>query len=532
MPFVKKFIRRGKHVNGDKAPEKSRSIPSNPTASPQSTKNAGPYPLILLIAVASIALLHKLSSGSLPPFDDTTYALVSKTILKSGDWITMRWLDIPYLLFGKPPLNFWITALFYKLFGIGEFASRLSGAVHGVLGIVAVYYMGRELHSRFAGIAAGFFLLSLPGYFRLSQSAMLDVPVTFYITLSLLFYLLAERTGRMLYYSVFGVSLGLAIMTKSLVGLLPLIMIGLYHLLTKNLKPLFALRLAAGVAIGFLTCFPWYFCQYLRFGRSFFTQFFIDSFAYNALTVLVDVHRSSIGFYLRTLYEDGPVHLALFAASLVFVVVMAIRGNRGSAYLLAQVLAVFLLFSAFQTRMTWYIAPAFPAMAICSGIFLERLYRIQRFSTAVMAGAVLLLAFQMWERTTEDHWYLMGDFDLKQIVLDFASKTASRDVLYSYEIGEPINTAPFYGDRKSVNIIISREAFENQKKIGIYVDAGYVMYIGSEDELLRWIKSAPSRFVIFRADTYETLKKRLADAGASIISFNKSYFIIKAQKAM
>jgi 4-amino-4-deoxy-L-arabinose transferase-like glycosyltransferase len=490
--------------------------------------NVSPYPLILLVAVASVALLHRLSTGSLPPFDDTTYALVSKTILKTGDWITMRWLDIPYLLFGKPPLNFWFTALFFKLFGVGEFAARLSSAIHGVLGIVAVYYMGKELHSRFAGIAAGFFLLSLPDYFKLSQSAMLDVPVTFYITLSLLFYLLAEKTGRLLHYALFGVGFGLAIMTKSLVGLLPLIMIGLYHLLTKNLKPLFTARFVAGLGFGFLVCFPWHFWQYLRFGRSFFTQFFVDSFTYNAFTVLADLHHSSLGFYFGKLYENDPVHLALFAASLVLVAVMAIRGNHQSAFLIAQVLAVFILFSAFQTRMPWYITPAFPAMAICFGIFLERLYRIRRLSVAVIVAALILLGFQMRKRWTEDHWYLTGDLDLKQIVLDFKAKTTGGDVLYSYEIGEPVNTAPFYADRKAVNITTSKEAFENQIKIGIYVNAGYVIYVGSEDELDRWIKSGPGRYVLFSAGTYDHLRKRLADAGVSVLSSNNSYTIIKS----
>jgi 4-amino-4-deoxy-L-arabinose transferase-like glycosyltransferase len=484
----------------------------------------------LLVAAAAISIFHKLSTGSLPPFDDTTYALVSKTILTSRDWITMHWLNIPYFPFGKPPLNFWITALFFKLFSISECTARLSTAIHGVLGIVVVYYLGRELHSRFVGFASGLFLLSLPGYFRLSQSAMLDVPVTFYIILALLFYILAERTGRMRYYVLFGICFGLAIMTKSLVGFLCLIIIGLYHALRWNWKALFDSRLALGIGIGFLTCFPWHFWQYLRFGNRFIKQFFFESFAYNALTVMVDRHRSSIGFYAQSLYEEEPVHLAIIAVSLALIAVLAFRKDRASAFILAQILAVFILFSAFQTRMTWYITPAFPSMALGVGILVERLCRIRRLSMIVAAAAAILFALEMRQRWTEEHSYLRGDPELKQIVLEFKSKTISNDILYSYEIGEPINTTPFYGDRECVNITTSKEAFENQKRIGVYVNGGYVMYLGNEDDLGHWMKSGSGRYVLFTSGTYEKLKDRLSAMGASTFASNASYTIERGPK--
>src|SRR5436190_19268441 len=107
--------------------------------------------LLILLGVALALLLHNLSTGSLPTFDDTTYALISKTILRTGDWVTMRWLDVPYFYAGKPPLGFWFTAVFYKLLGISELTSRLSAAVHGIAGLVAVYFIG-SLYSHRVGL--------------------------------------------------------------------------------------------------------------------------------------------------------------------------------------------------------------------------------------------------------------------------------------------------------------------------------------------------------------------------------------------
>src|SRR5438128_3139552 len=140
----------------------------------------------------------------------------------------MRWLDIPYFVFGKPPLDFWLTALFYKMLGISEFTARLSSAIHGVVGVIVTYFIG-TLYSRRVGMTAALFLLSFPDYFRLSQSAMLDVPLTVHMSLALLFYLLACRTSMSVWYCLSGISIGLAIMTKSVVGLIPLIVICLFH---------------------------------------------------------------------------------------------------------------------------------------------------------------------------------------------------------------------------------------------------------------------------------------------------------------
>src|SRR5213594_177573 len=148
------------------------------------------YGLLILLSIALAALLHNLSSGSLPTFDDTTYALISKTILRTGDWMTMRWLDVPYFYSGKPPLGFWFTGAFYKLVGISELTSRLSAAIYGIAGVLVVYFIG-SLYSPRVGLTASAFLLSLPDYFRLSQSAMLEIPLVLYISLSILFYLLA-----------------------------------------------------------------------------------------------------------------------------------------------------------------------------------------------------------------------------------------------------------------------------------------------------------------------------------------------------
>ncbi|MGL6021817.1 MAG: ArnT family glycosyltransferase [Chitinophagaceae bacterium] len=55
--------------------------------------------------------------------DNTLYANIAKTIVDKNDWINLYvngkdWLD-------KPHFQFWITAIFYKIFGFNQFAYKI-----------------------------------------------------------------------------------------------------------------------------------------------------------------------------------------------------------------------------------------------------------------------------------------------------------------------------------------------------------------------------------------------------------------------
>ncbi len=484
------------------------------------------YGLALLLAVAAVSILHNLSSGSLPAFDDTTYALIAKTILKTGDWITMRWLDIPYFFSGKPPLNFWFTAFFYKTLGIGELSSRLSTAIHGIAGIAVVYFIG-ALYSPRVGVLSSALLISFPDYFRLSQSAMLDIPLTVYMSLSLLFYLRACRDMTARYYFLSGISFGLAIMTKSVVGITPLVVIVVFHLVEGNPRALVAKPFITVIASGLLVALPWHIWEYLRHGSAFVTKYLLGTISHTTTDVLVTAHRSSPTFYLRILYANDPVHLFLFLVSLPLLIGLAVRKNRESLLLLIYVLFIFVVFTSFDTRMAWYITPAFPAMAVSSALLVSKLPltgKSGRIVAMVLLGAFLIQMRSLWR---DDHWYLHGDPDLKQIAQDFKARSAPDDVLFSYGFGDAINAGPFYADRKVVFLTSSQDELRVQRKIEDYLQAGLVEYVEDQRGLAQQLCSRGYRHLILPSATYETLRDQFSLADAMPIAQNASYRIIR-----
>src|SRR5215211_3367672 len=85
---------------------------------------------VLSLLVVAFALLWKLGAGSLAAWDEAIYAQVSKEIVQGGEWLTLHWQYANW--FEKPPLFMWITAAFYRVLGVNEFAARLPSAISGL----------------------------------------------------------------------------------------------------------------------------------------------------------------------------------------------------------------------------------------------------------------------------------------------------------------------------------------------------------------------------------------------------------------
>jgi 4-amino-4-deoxy-L-arabinose transferase-like glycosyltransferase len=81
--------------------------------------------------------------------DEGRYAEIPREMVVSGDWTTPRLNELKY--FEKPPLQYWATALAYKVFGEHQWTSRLWAALTGFLGVLLAWFAGTRLFGRQAG---------------------------------------------------------------------------------------------------------------------------------------------------------------------------------------------------------------------------------------------------------------------------------------------------------------------------------------------------------------------------------------------
>jgi hypothetical protein len=92
--------------------------------------------------------------------------------------------------------------------------ARLTTAVLGVLTVVLVYYIASQFWGRKSGLIAALFVATSSLHVTNSQFATTDVPMSFWVTLSLAFCVRLLRTGYWQDYLFAGFAAGLAVSTK------------------------------------------------------------------------------------------------------------------------------------------------------------------------------------------------------------------------------------------------------------------------------------------------------------------------------
>jgi 4-amino-4-deoxy-L-arabinose transferase-like glycosyltransferase len=93
----------------------------------------------------------------------------------------------------KPPLYFWVEAVFFKMFGLTEYWARFPSALSGYATLILVYLIGVRLYGRKVGFLSMVILASSFFFLKFSRRAMLDVPVAFITILGIYALLRGEK---------------------------------------------------------------------------------------------------------------------------------------------------------------------------------------------------------------------------------------------------------------------------------------------------------------------------------------------------
>jgi len=219
------------------------------------------YLLAVIIILAAFLIFFGLTRADIQS-DDAIYSFRAIGYLDYVDSINLQptplswfeslpaWSKLSF--HDAPPLVFLIQFLFFKLFGVSVFVSRLPFALAGVGSVILVYFLAKELYNQKIAIAAAFILSILSYHVWASKVGFLEPIALFFVLLTFLIFFKALRQPR--YFIWFGVSLGLALLTKyTAFFILPVIF---FYLLAKNRRLFFNLYFIAGLVIAFLLFSP------------------------------------------------------------------------------------------------------------------------------------------------------------------------------------------------------------------------------------------------------------------------------------
>jgi len=315
-----------------------------------------PKPRLWLVAALAIPYLYLLASSGLLGPDEPRYAAIGHQMASSGDWITPTLWGKPW--FEKPPLLYWLIAIFDTLGFSPDLAARLP-----------VSALGLGLLLAMPTLESALILGTSIGWLALSQVAITDVPLSVCFHAFLLLMLRNKPIPA-------GIALGLATLAKGLVPIaLALPILWLYRKEWRHW------------AAALITATPWYIACYVANGQAFIDEFIIRHHIQRFLSPELQ-HVQPFWFYL-------PVLLGLlmpWAPALTRIRIDA----RNKAYLYTAIWGLLFL-SVSKNKLPAYILPILPSIATLIAP------RILRWHYAAAAAILIALpAASPWVPTAID----------------------------------------------------------------------------------------------------------------------------------
>jgi 4-amino-4-deoxy-L-arabinose transferase-like glycosyltransferase len=329
--------------------------------------------LSILLLVFGVAFFQLLGRIPLINPDEGRYAEIPREMIERGDFITPMLNYVKF--FDKPPLHYWLSAFSMTIFGQNEFAARFTGAAMGLLTVLLVYHVGRRLFGRREGLLAALILGTSTGFLVQARYDITDMTLTCTLSATLAFFILAAREGeprKGLYYHLFYLFAGLAMLAKGLIGIVfPGAIIFFYLLITGRWRIIKEMRLATGIPLFLLVCAPWFILVSIRNPE--FARFFFIHEHFERFTTTVHNRKQGFWFYIPVLLGT-MLPWSFFIPSAfrgVWRERMTAEGN-GRLYLVIWAAFIFLFFSKSSSQLVPYILPVFPPLALLTGVVFAR----------------------------------------------------------------------------------------------------------------------------------------------------------------
>jgi 4-amino-4-deoxy-L-arabinose transferase-like glycosyltransferase len=317
---------------------------------------------------------------------DTIHAEAAREMLLRHDWVTLYTNGLRYL--EKAPLMYWCLALSYKVFGISDWSTRLPLMLGFLALVLATYRVGSYAYGERGGFLSGLVLVTSIGPYIFTRFLIPDVLVGLWLTISYYFFLrsLEEETPSRFTCWGFAAACALNVLTKGLIGLVfPIVTIGLYLLLTGNLRYLARLRMISGTVVFLLLAAPWHILAAIRNpaqgqARGFLWFYFVNEHVMRFLNKRVPPGYDTVPLFLFWAFlllwlvpwavflpqalRDVPVRWRILRTPM---------DGRWKANLLFFLWAlVILVFFSFSTRQEYYSIPALPGVALLAGAWLSQ----------------------------------------------------------------------------------------------------------------------------------------------------------------
>lgn len=383
---------------------------------PRHGSPGGPLPAftqgLLVAVVAALVLLPNLGGPPLWDDDEPRNAACSLAMRASGDWVVPTFNG--RLRIEKPALVNWVHLAGFAVAGPNELGARLGSAVLTICTCLMTWQIGRELFHGPVGLWAGLVMGTCLWTGLAGRASTPDAPLLFLTTLAAWLFVRGARrpaadgagwqTGPVRLSprsaAAVGACCGLAVLAKGPVGLvLPLLAFGGFacwqavgqpgHVggivtrwMAAGRETAAGLRLWLLVVTACGVAAPWYLLVTLRTDGAWLEGFLL---VHNVgrFTAPMEGHHGSPFLYYPLVILVGMFPWSMASGLIGHHAVRGIRSTDmadgraiGIRLMVAWIVAWVVPFSLAATKLPGYVWPAYPAIAVLSGLFLADWVRL------------------------------------------------------------------------------------------------------------------------------------------------------------
>ena len=316
--------------------------------------------------LAALLFIPFLGNVHLFDWDEINFAESAREMIMSGDYFSVQ---INYIRFTeKPPLFFWMQVISMKIFGVNEFAARFPNAVCGIVTLIVLFRIGKQVfNEQFARnwvmIYLGTFVTFL--YFK---SGIIDPWFNLFIFLAIYnFYnlTLPHQQKRNKLAILTGLYLGLAVLTKGPVAILISLLVYIVIVVINRLR--FFINVKEFMVIfmtTLLVCFTWFGIDLIQHGPTFLIEFLERQIAIFSTN---DADHGEPFFYHWWVLLLGCFPASIFFMKGMFIKTDTINQKGFKQWMLVLFWVTLLLFSIVKTKIVHYSSLCwFPLTAIAS----------------------------------------------------------------------------------------------------------------------------------------------------------------------
>ncbi|MGB7452292.1 MAG: phospholipid carrier-dependent glycosyltransferase [Lysobacterales bacterium] len=327
----------------------------------------------LVILLCAVLWFGMLGQRDLFDPDEGRYAGIPAAMVDTGDWLTPRLNDFKY--FEKPVLQYWGTAVVFKIFGKSNASARLWTALLGFATALFSMLVAFRLYGIRPAIYTFLLVISYLMVVAFGHYLTLDMALSAFLVMGIGSLVIAHSSrsdeSQTRNWMLAGwVALALATLTKGLVAVvLPAATVVVYSLWQRDWELWKKLHLFKGLLLFLLITAPWF--VMVSIANPEFPEFFFIHEHFDRYTSEVHSREGPLYYFIPVLMLGVSPWLITSLRSLVSPGFKWSPDKPGQfdpeRFMWTFVVVTFCFFSLGQSKLPGYILPVLPVIAVLSG---------------------------------------------------------------------------------------------------------------------------------------------------------------------